>query len=97
MRSERNKLKFSEPYLLAMASDSDGNTGSQFFITLDECPWLDKKHTVFGRVDSQTIFNVLKIAEQETDINDRPIGENIAKILSCKVLEDPFGIEPRRS
>ena len=51
MRSERNKLKFTEPYLLAMASDPDGNTGSQFFITLDEAPMLNNtNHTIIGRL-----------------------------------------------
>lgn len=32
--AERNKLKFCEPYLLAMAANKDGKVGSQFFITL---------------------------------------------------------------
>ena len=32
--SEKNDLKFSEAYLLAMSADKDGNTGCQFFITL---------------------------------------------------------------
>jgi peptidyl-prolyl isomerase H (cyclophilin H) len=34
IKSEKNNLKFSEPYLLAMSADSEGNTGCQFFITL---------------------------------------------------------------
>ena len=33
--SEKNKLKFKEPYLLVAAANSEGKIGSQFFITLD--------------------------------------------------------------
>lgn len=82
--------------MLAMANPGELNSnGSQFFITVDECSWLDKKHTIFGKVEGQTIFNVLKISEVETE-KERPICDQIPQILSCEVIENPFDdIAPR--
>jgi peptidyl-prolyl cis-trans isomerase B (cyclophilin B) len=57
---------------LAMANAGPNTNGSQFFIvTAEACPWLDGKHTVFGRVTSG--MNVVDaISQLDTDARDRP-------------------------
>ena len=57
---------------LAMANAGPDTNGSQFFIvTADACPWLDGKHTVFGRVTSG-IEVADKISDLPRDARDKP-------------------------
>lgn len=89
------RIKFNHRGQVAMANSNKPNSNnSQFFITFGECDWLHKKHTIFGKVTGNTIFNLMRIQDVEVDESDRPVDP--IEIKSVEIINNPYeDIVPR--
>ena len=65
------------PGVLSMARTNDPNSaGSQFFLCLEDVPYLDNQYTVFGKtVDQASTDVVKKIGAVKTGAQDRPVED----------------------
>ncbi|OGZ43337.1 MAG: peptidylprolyl isomerase [Candidatus Ryanbacteria bacterium RIFCSPHIGHO2_01_FULL_45_22] len=68
---------------LAMANSGPNTNGSQFFIvTAQATPWLDGKHTVFGRVVGEGMEVVDKIESMATNEKDHPLEDVVVERIT---------------
>lgn len=78
-----------------MANAGRDDNGSQFFFTLGEATELQNKHTIFGKVAGDTVFNMLKLEESVVDHNEKPLYPQ--RIIKTEILLSPFDdIVPRK-
>lgn len=91
-----SRLRFVRRGLVGMANAGKDDNGSQFFFTLGPTQELQNKHTLFGKVVGDTIYNMIKLQDLEVGPDDRPLHP--PKILKTKVLINPFDdIVPRKA
>ncbi|EGG20472.1 cyclophilin E [Cavenderia fasciculata] len=70
------ELKHTGAGILSMANSGPNTNGSQFFLTFAPTPWLDGKHTIFGRVSSgMTVLQRMSLVE--TNSKDKPVQDII--------------------
>lgn len=82
-------LRFDGPGVLAMANAGPKTNGSQFFITHEQTPWLNDKHSIFGHVvEGQDVVNAIRQGDHIKSVRIERVGDDAQKFV---VSRETFG------
>lgn len=88
---EYMEINHTAPGFLAMANKGPNTNGCQFYITTMAAPWLDGKHTVFGKVviGQGYVHTVEKVRTDTDDVPERPV---LVSACGDQPMGQPFSV-----